>query len=223
MALALITALSGPIRLEFGDWQLFRNSSIIRPLLIGFVLLTVGGRLELTSRLIVFVFVLGIVPVSGYANTLARLTVENHPMRSLRDCLMRVRGEGGDAHRPGPALYADLHGRNFMHPVHYYFRRLRPWDQTDGVSDALMHNRLYGNSPRPVLMPEWRYREFARHLLANGPEVIEATSTPNMAQPSEDWIREQRAPVTLAQFYGASILLPGPYAICATEDAFDEP
>jgi len=190
VAAAIATAYAGVLDVRIGDWRLIRNSGVVRPLLAATVLATAAGRLEWAGRLAIIALALALLPIDAYRTNLERLTIEDHPIRSLRDCLLRVHGERSPG-EGAPRLYAEPDDPPINHAVNYYVRRLQPWERGDGADDTLRRRLRDPGHERPALIRRERYEQFAAG--------------------------DAGATVTIpgVRLFEYVLLLPGPYAVCA--------
>ena len=120
-ALSGWTAADGPIRHAVGDVVL-RNSSVGRPLIIGLILFYLSGCVRITlSRSVAMGIVAIALPVMAYRNDAGRLTVIDHPLRTLRDCAASL-----GSVRPETHVYATYH-QLLSHSYYYYLRAIGPF------------------------------------------------------------------------------------------------
>lgn len=186
---AAITLISGPIHLSVGDTLLFKSSGVVRP---GIVLLLFGllaGAGRRASAIAVALLVTIVLPLQAYRDLLPRLTLEEHPMRSATDCLVRLQSAMGTA---APGLYVDVPAEFISHPLYYYFRRVRPWTRVESPDPAAIGRALADPShSRPMLVWDSTYQAFMNSQPAR------PSSPPMVALPD------------------VVLLLPGPYASCS--------
>ncbi len=190
--LAVATLVFGQVQLRLGDVQLFRNSHVFRPVFVAFVLATLAGRGVFAARLMVpIAILLSVVPAQAYEDTRVHLRREDHPMRSARDCVVRVRERERSAGRPAPGIYAVGQQKWMLHSHFYYFRRLDPWERGDVLDDRIVSEGLFEpGHQRPILIDDADYQAFktghAEALLS----------------------------VPAVRLRSVLLLLPGPYAAC---------
>ena len=188
-AIAAITLIYGPIHLSVGETVLFKSSGVVRP---GIVLLLFGllaGAGRRASAIAVALLVTILLPLQAYRDLLPRLTLEEHPMRSATDCLVRLQSAMGNA---APGLYLDVPGEFISHPLYYYFRRVRPWTRAQSPDPAAIGLALGDPShSRPMLVWDSTYQAF----MSSQPS--RPASPPMIALPD------------------VVLLLPGPYASCS--------
>jgi 4-amino-4-deoxy-L-arabinose transferase-like glycosyltransferase len=158
----------------------------------------VAGRLSGTGRARrwtwavqagVAVLLLAAGPARAYPGTYSRLGTETHPMRTLRDCLVRVRAFQSSAGERQAPMFVWL-PTGYQHPFFYYFANVG-WSMHDDYGDDALRAALDEDDARmSVLMP---LRDYERFLLRTGRSM---TMVP-------------------AQRLGSSImLLPGPMSAC---------
>jgi 4-amino-4-deoxy-L-arabinose transferase-like glycosyltransferase len=183
------TFLLGTLEWTVGETRLFRNSHVGRPLAVAALMSLVAGRGALAARLLWPVaLMVAIVPVNGYENIWKRTLVEEHPLRSARECLTRVQHAERAAGRPGPGVYSIGQHRWFLHSYYYYLRDLG-WEAVDEIQQpALDAAILEAGRQRPVMIDD---RAF-----------LSARS------------RYRDVNVAMLRFSTALLLLPGPYALC---------
>jgi len=190
-AVGVATFLLGTLEWTVGETRLFRNSHVGRPLAVATLMALVAGRGALAARLLWPVALMAAtVPVNGYENIWKRTLVEEHPLRSARECLSRVQRAERAAGRPGPGVYSIGEHRWFLHSYYYYFRDLG-WEAVDEIQQpALDAAILEVGRQRPVMIDD---RAF-----------LSARS------------RYRDVNVAMLRFSTALLLLPGPYGACDT-------
>jgi hypothetical protein len=185
---AAFTLLVGPIRFTLGQSIVVSSAGIVRPLVVIALCAILSGDFRLPTRIVVALVVGSLLPLQPYRNTLPRLMVEQHVMRSASECLVQVEEQAGV--RPG--LYLDE--RYVSHPLYYYFRRVRPVTRTESPDFAVIERYLVEPSEsRPVLLWDSAYQEFMAARVGAGP---------------------RRSPPMIA-FPDLVLLLPGPYEQCS--------
>jgi 4-amino-4-deoxy-L-arabinose transferase-like glycosyltransferase len=193
--------LFGVVRFGIGGVQLFKSSSLWRPLGVLILAGLLMRRSGLVATLAVLLAVGWWVPVSTYTATVRQLSVQKHPLRDARDCLRRVEAEVTGGASPG--IYVDTDGTTW-HPVYYYFRGLGPWThQLMPAPESLDRNLHDPASYRPSLVQEERYREYL-----HGPDAARFLNAP-----PQPMIAIRPAP------FNYLLLLPGPYQACSPEAA----
>ncbi len=201
-ALVVWTLAIGPVRIAVGDMVLLKNSTILRPWTIAVVFGLLGGGSKIVGRFLTIpVAVLWLLPLPTYRASLPRLVIEDHPMRSARDCLWGVRTEIRDGSPLWRGLYVAGPASAFGHQHYYYFHGLRPWERDETPADFKLHQYLYDQSlQRPVLMDASLYGSFRKRL----------------AQGDIPVLRDQAIPVAAVTLENAVLLAPGAYTRCGT-------
>ena len=218
LLLAVATALGGPTRLAAGQRVLLRNASVVRPLAVALVAGALAGYPRHAGQLAITVLVLAWLPWSSYRHALARLGDEHHPIRTAQQCLAHVRAQAGERTGSGPAIYLDAGDVTLPHPVYYYLRRLRPWERAAQTSDAAVYGYLYGDeSQAPVLLPDWRQREFLTRLRESAPDFVASVTRSGRVGAADVRARASAPSPAEIDLDEAVLLLPGPYAACASE------
>lgn len=191
----------GIVRVGVGGVQLFKSSSLGRPLAAMILAGVLMRRSSLAATLAVLLTVAWWIPVSTYKSTIRQLSVQKHPLRDARDCLRRVETEVTGTALPG--IYVDTDGTTW-HPVYYYFRGLGPWTHQLVPAPEILDRNLHDPaSYRPSLVQEDRYREYL-----HGPEAARF-----LGGVSPPMIAIRPAPLNYL------LLLPGPYRTCSSEAA----
>ena len=116
LTLALATAIVGTVRIGSGG-GFFRNSSILRPVVVALVAITAAGGLRMGGALAIVLLVPLIVPtpLAAYGENLRRLRRVERPLGALAECVRAV-----DRERAG--AYAPVSEQAFLHPYFYYLR-----------------------------------------------------------------------------------------------------
>ncbi len=202
-ALVVWTLAIGPVRIAVGDMVLLKNSSIFRPWIIAAAFGLLGGQWKIVGRVLtVPVVVLWVLPLPTYRASLPRLVVEDHPMRSARDCLTDVRAEIRDGSPSWRGLYVAGPASAFGHQHYYYFRGLRPWERDETPADVKLHHYLYDQSQqRPVLMDASLYGSFRTRLASGDIPALRDPAISTASMNLDDSV----------------LLLPGPYARCGAD------
>lgn len=156
ITLAVSTAILGTVRID----GLFRNSSVVRPVVVALFALAAAGSLRLGSGLLAVVLMALLLPtpLAAYGENLRRLNVTRRPLGAVAECLRRV-----DAERAG--AYAPVSEAAFLHPYFYYLRG-------DGWHEPVDPQRLRAalsvdGQQRPVVLEKAHY---ASLLDRNGPD-----------------------------------------------------
>jgi hypothetical protein len=198
---AALTAVTGGVEWRIGGVRVLRNSHLFRPLIIAIVLAAMAGQGAAAARFIVPVAVLlAVLPVNAYEDALKRLAVENHPLRSARDCLLRQRDAELAAGRPAPGVYAIGEQRWFLHNYFYYLHHLGGWERAERLDPGPLARALFEpGHQRPVLIGQDEYRAF------KGGHADALRNVPVLP------LRE------------VLLLMPGPYAACGSLDGPAQP
>jgi 4-amino-4-deoxy-L-arabinose transferase-like glycosyltransferase len=207
IALAIWTMWTGEVTWHAHGLTLFRNSSIVRPLLIAAALVVVAGYWQWAVRLGVAASLVVLLPVGSYHATVARLVRVDHPLRALSDCAVEVQRSGvpvGTGFYNAASLIAD-------HPYYYYLRRVGPWLLTDRPTDEELRRRLFVNGAQtPIVMSRKAY------------ELLTLTVSTLWTQSQRETSGVTGSPVSaprplltgVAPDETAVVLLPGPYRTC---------
>jgi 4-amino-4-deoxy-L-arabinose transferase-like glycosyltransferase len=189
----LATALSGRLSWTVGEAELFRNSSVLRPFVIGALLFAVAGELRWAARSLVAPLLLIILPITAYQHSLERTATIDRPLRAARDCLVDVRQSGAavahTVYNAAPAMT--------YHSYNYYLRDFEPW--------------VRANTPDPS--------ELRRRLIepgAQSPVLISELDYVRVALPVADRDGERVDLVGFSADPGLVALMPGAFARCAS-------
>jgi 4-amino-4-deoxy-L-arabinose transferase-like glycosyltransferase len=114
ITLAVSTAILSTVRI---DALMFRNSSIVRPVVVALLALTAAGSVRLGSGLLAAVLMALLLPtpVTAYGHNLRRVNVTKRPLGAVADCVRHVNPDRAGA-------YAPVSEAAFLHPYYYYFR-----------------------------------------------------------------------------------------------------
>jgi len=160
--------------------------------------LALAGANRRAGPVVALVLVVGLLPLSGYYQALARLEHGKRPLGNARDCVLHVQGQAG----ADGGLQVEVPDGVFSHSVNYYFRSIRPWQRADTSVPASLDASLNDPSQhRPILIWDLRYQEYRRR---------QAVSAPAWAQ---------RVVSPMLTFADILLLLPGPYAACSADAA----
>jgi 4-amino-4-deoxy-L-arabinose transferase-like glycosyltransferase len=152
LVVGFVTVLIGPIRLNLG-WGAVRNRGLLRPFGVA-VALGLAGHSRWILRTAAILLVVGFMPLAAYRDSLSRLTVNRHPIRTARDCLQRIKA---------PGVYEDA-GTDLTHEHNYYLRQVGSWNRGH-APDAKLREYLFDpTQQRPMLLSESRYRAFKRTM-----------------------------------------------------------
>jgi 4-amino-4-deoxy-L-arabinose transferase-like glycosyltransferase len=200
LVLAVVTLLNGRVVLEIGDLTLLRNSSVVRPALLGTALLLIARGASGGSRGLVTLLLLAVLPLGAYAETLGLLTDGRAPVRSLAECL-----DDGSGRSPR-AVYVHADDPGYWEYV-YYFRRVGWQHPRERSVDILPRKLFIPEEQQPVLLSVDDYTRLERALAAgqagsgHSPEIptdVDLGDVPRVQLDSERFL-----------------LLPGEYARCA--------
>jgi len=217
IGVAIATYACGPMRLAVGDVVLFHNSSLLRPGLIAIVALALAGRLGTAIRAAAAVVLLVVLPLGAYRQDLSLLSVERHPLRTVRDCLQPICARHGGSDPRGPGVWAEA--ESLTHTYCYYLRSLGPYQLRDTGSDPTVYMHLYVPSKfRPVLLSYARYEEFTRLVTAGDRTVIERAARKAGVDASALAVSAAQTDVSVLKFPHAVLMLPGPYGACAAAE-----
>jgi hypothetical protein len=191
-AIAIVTLVTGSVNLRLGGAQILRNSHVARPLIVALVLATLAGRGIAVSRVIVpAVVLLAVMPLDAYKDTLRKVPVERHPLRTAGECLTRVADAEREAGRPAPGIYAVGEQRWFLHDYFYYLSRSGGWDRAEALDVPTVERALFdSNYERPVMLDDADYRA----LRARDAEALGETAVIPLRE--------------------VLLVLPGPYGVC---------
>jgi len=180
----------GPFKLAPWGHELLRASTPYRMLLVVGVAVILWRRIGPMTMMAAVLIVATLLPGTAYREELAQLTVERHPLRSLRDCIRRV-GAGHEEGSGRPPVYVEV--GKISHPVAFYLRTLGRWSPVD-PSDSDIYTSLY-LKPRPVLLAPSRFH------------ALEAAWTD----------RGRLADIPAVPAIDGVLLLPGPFEACAVD------
>ena len=192
-AIVWATLMSGEMRIALGG-LVIRNAAVLRPALVALFAAVLASGWRSAARVATPLLVLALLPVSAYAQTLARLNLDVAPIRTARDCLLAAESAAGAS---AAGLYVDVPDYLMGHPVYYYLRQVRPWTRAQSVGPVRIARYLVDPSaPRPILISRARYQEFLDGA-TDGIAVDYAKAAPAIETFADNWL-----------------LLPGPYAAC---------
>jgi 4-amino-4-deoxy-L-arabinose transferase-like glycosyltransferase len=188
---AAVTLLLGRIDVDVLNVTVGRNSSVERPLVIALVLATLGGQAVLAARaLLPAILLVAVLPLGEYKKTLHELPQENHRVRIVSECLLRVRSGELEAGRTAPPIYAIGGERWFLHSYFYYLRKVG-WEEKPADEQKLDSGLFAPGLQRPIMIGDAEYGQ----LRMRRGEALQ--SVPAMR------LRE------------VFLLMPGPYGVCA--------
>ena len=195
-----ITFAYGRSELRVGDLLLFRNSSIIRPVLLGAVLMIVSSHGKLPGRLVLPLIVLAVLPLDAYRYAIARFDERGAPVKALAECL---REQDATGKRRSVYVHAeDLGEWKYV----YYFRRVGWQQPPERRADVLARKLLVPDEQQPVIVSDADYRSLKSSLTS--PTVADAATERGRHTSILD-----TASVRLDDRW--MLLLPGRYATCS--------
>jgi 4-amino-4-deoxy-L-arabinose transferase-like glycosyltransferase len=192
LAIAVATVLLGPLKIQIAGHMLLKNGSLVRPWLLFLLLAILGGWTPVARRIAIPLALAALLPLSAYRDNLSLLARTPHPLRSATTCIIEMERMHSPDGRGARGLYVLAPDEDMLHPVVYYFRRIRPWERAraeDILGTSLSAPRLQ----RPILMGADQYQRAA----AQG---LPINQTPHL--------RFEIGRHLL-------LLLPGPYGVCA--------
>jgi 4-amino-4-deoxy-L-arabinose transferase-like glycosyltransferase len=164
----LVLARVHPDRIHVRDLLTWREPSAIVPAMIAVCLAAAVRRRSITALVVSGLLFSFVVPLAEYRATLVELAREDHPLRTLSECVGRVRAEQRRAGVTPSALVVWLPPIVFQHQYFSYFHR-HGWTEVDGLSDEQIAALV--NTPgadRPVLLPTGRFIEYLKASNQNG-------------------------------------------------------
>jgi 4-amino-4-deoxy-L-arabinose transferase-like glycosyltransferase len=200
LGIAAVSLVYGTVRFTLGGREFFKSSQVIRPCMVAVVAAILTGAIPRTSRAVAVLVVASLLPVMVYRDVLAEMNVEDHPMRSARDCVLQVAAQPAVAALGPRGLWVDGFGLGgaFGHEHNFYFRSVRPWTIAAKPSPEKIAEYLYDPAQqRPMLVPDSEYQTFLH-------EFDPSPAAPGSARPM----------VALGDM---DLILPGPYAVCSSE------
>ena len=186
--LMVLSALAlGPFKVALWSGAVLRVSTPFRALPILALAIVLYRRAGPRAMMVAVLILASVLPITTYRRSLSQLSLERHPVRSLRDCIQQVRASNIDA-TGRPPIYVE--GDNLIrYQAAFYFRALGRWSP-ETASDSNVFASL-SVQPRPVLLTSARFR------------ALEADGR----------IRDVPAVPVIDQV----MLLPGPFGACAVE------
>ncbi len=159
---------------------------------------------------------LSLMPLTAYARTIERAQRAEHPLQDLRACLAPVAQRLVAQGQPAPGVWVEAIG--FSHRYTYYLYGLGPWQQRDIASNGTVAMHLFApNAYRPVMLSAERYANFQQQLGQNTNVVLAQAAA--HAELSPDILADgfRRNEVSVVTWEDVRLLLPGPFAPCASE------
>lgn len=207
--LAAYTATFGTVRWEMDGVTLFRNGSVVRPLVIGTILFWVTGLASgPTAAAVTLLALLLQAQIQGYLVRLDRVGSIDHPLRSLRDCGMEVQRSGVPVATGVYVLPAETH-----HTYFYYLRDLGEWVSVTTPEPGAVEQRLNTvGQQTPVVMSRQAYEALLASK-APGRVLTDSRETASTAE-SDSWQQANDMPAAVGSDRLVVLLLPGPYGRC---------
>lgn len=195
VVLAAVTFVNGSITIAAGDIRLFRNSSVLRPVLVAVLLLVWLGHGLAAARVAAVTFLVLLLPLETAARTVDRALTVHHPLRSARDCLLNLA-------RTDPGLRRGIYRSDpynpylGVHQIYYLLRDTGEWVEGMERYDTELRTRL----------------------------TDPARQTPLLLSPAQ-WEAVRRLPIVQGEgdatalhvLPGVVLVLPGPYRACVGE------
>ncbi len=161
IVIAVATAVSGQLVWRVGDVKVLQNSSTVRPLLIGALLMTLSSRAAVSVQILMAMLLAVLLPVSTYAMKAARANSVDYRLRSLRYCAARV-------HETNPSAAAGVYNAARGHTNHshyYYLYRLGPWIEPERADPEDIRRRFFQpDRQAPVLMTTSVYNAWRQQI-----------------------------------------------------------
>jgi hypothetical protein len=202
LIVAAWTGAVGPARWRWNGVILLRNTSVLRPLLIAMLLLSVAGALRLAARAAALVALSAMLPVTIYAAMLPALTAGRAPLRAIRDC-MRLQLSSHMAVRGG--AYSAAGQTAMEHQYHYYLGPTGDWNLDSRHFDEEVLRRVaHPRAQTPVFLRKEDLPGLEARLEERGLVEDRGYSTPGL------WLAQTG--ITLPG--DLVLVLPGPYASC---------
>ena len=223
----VVTVVAGLLEINLGQWSLLTSPWVLRPLLVVLAVLVFAGCVR-PVRLFIALTILVVLPTSTYRSLFDVLPTAtyrdvvrvfpliDHPIRTVRDCLADVAIEVGHDGVDQPNILVHAPGEALLHPVNYYFRRLRPWQLAERRSYPAIYARLFGLADRrPVLLHERWHDRFMALMQQGDDDFVAEVARVNGVTPID--VRSSIVgPMPAAvHMYFYVLLLPEPYDVCA--------
>ena len=214
VALAAWTAVRGPFSVELVGVTYLRNSSVLRPLFIAGLLLSVFGYATTVARVAGLVGLLILIPVRAYTAKIDQVPREDHPIRALRDCMRGVQRSGTSAgsgvlNASGGILYHSYY--YYYYYYYYYLWRVGSWTVDQPFSPEDVERRLHTpGGQTPVIVSREGYETLVRRAMPEGAPVPQPAA---LTDPVDDALRD--AMRSGARFDDrVAILRSGPFQSC---------
>jgi hypothetical protein len=156
LAVAVWAFLEGRLSLTLMHVEVFRNASVLRPLILAGVLIGLGGRLK---AVLLFgagaIVVLLPFPLRAYMPAVHQTALVPHPLRAIRDCV-RAEMRSGAPLRTGTYVGS---GPMPTHAYFFYLRTLGPYlFRKDGLTASVGRQLFAPDRQSLVLLSEKDYR-----------------------------------------------------------------
>ncbi len=145
LAMAVWTLIVGPVNLHVGETRILRNSSVIRPAIVGALLLVAAGGTRWAVRGTAVALLLTALPIAAYPLQLATARSVDRPLGALASCLVE---ESAGETLPGTFVE---HSEGLPHPFYYYLRHAGPW-QTEGDVSVEIERRVLAGDPASLVL-----------------------------------------------------------------------
>jgi 4-amino-4-deoxy-L-arabinose transferase-like glycosyltransferase len=204
-AVAAWTAVVGPIGIVAGGKVLFRNGTVLRPLVLACLLAFVAGSTATTTRMVGILVLSLVLPFRSYQDAVRKLGRPDHPLRTLRECMLDLQAAGEQSR--GVLV---VRASEFAHPYYYYLAVTGPFREVEAYVPGDVIARLDPGTA-PVFMHEADYDALVAGLM--NPHVRAAEGWPPLDDAAID--RIQRSTWEALKFEGRLYaLLPGPFRAC---------
>ena len=199
LTIGLWSALVGSLTISAFGVQLFRNSGLARPALIGVLLFALAREQRAALWVGTLLVLFFVTPVTDYVLVHRELTSVRHPLRAIRDCVVSTVGVGKGVYVPDPTAVP--------HPQFYYLRTLGPWAEGPANREQELAPRLFTPGRQTlVLMAK---RDPVR------PDTPPIGAGPAESAPPKPDDRRWDALQGIETIATVIVWLPGSYAACA--------
>jgi 4-amino-4-deoxy-L-arabinose transferase-like glycosyltransferase len=207
LAVAAWTAVVGPVEIVIGGFRIFRNGTILRPIVIAGVCATAGGYATTVTQTFGILALCLVLPFRAYQDKIHKLTRMDHPLRSIRDCAAGLKPQDG----PGPGVL-NASWDEMAHPYYYYLWRLGPWVSPDAFSpaDVVTHLTVSGKQT-PVIIATRDYKILTAGL--DNPRLRTGAGWPPLDEAAVARVRVA-LPGGVMTEDRVMVLLPGPFRVC---------
>lgn len=201
---AVWTIVAGNIDWAVGGWRLFRNASLVRPIVIGAAFLWLRGTMRGAAVALALLPLIPLLPVRNYHDTIAREATVRHPLRALRDCARDLRRSGITS---GDGTY-NAAQRVAYHSYFYYLRDLGAWTESEHPDRGELERRMTVPGAQTVAivsLTDYRSSVLAAEASTGAADVAGRSGA----------AAHTAAALTVAPDEGIVLLLPGVYQPCA--------